>query len=92
MEALASGLPVLCSHNGGTKELVKDSGVIIELEDDYEIGTELDLYDPPKVDVETIADGVLSLIEMPKIQQRNDLNISNICKQYIKAFENEDIN
>mgnify|MGYP000285726849 FL=1 len=34
VEGLSCGAPVLCSHNGGTKELVKDNGVVVQLEED----------------------------------------------------------
>jgi glycosyltransferase involved in cell wall biosynthesis len=87
VEGLASRLPVLCTHNGGTKELVKDDGVVIELEETYEIGKNVPLYKPPKVDVDIIVDGVLKLIEMPKIAPRDDLKISNTALSYSKLFK-----
>ena len=89
VEGLASGLPVLCSHNGGTKELVKDDGIVIQLEEDYEIGTRLDLYRPPKVDIRTIIKGVEKLIQMPRIETREDLKISNVALKYSKLFLEE---
>ena len=87
IEGLASGLPVLCSHNGGTKELVKDDGIIIKLEEDYKIGTRLDLYSPPKVDCEIIVKGIQEIIETPKIKAREDLKISNVAIQYKNLFK-----
>ena len=73
---------MLCSHNGGTKELVKDDGIIIELEEDYKIGTRLDLYSPPKVDIEIIVKGIQDIIEMPLVTNRDDLKISNVALKY----------
>jgi glycosyltransferase involved in cell wall biosynthesis len=87
VEGLASGLPVLCSHNGGTKELVKGDGIILELEEDYILGSELDLYSPPQVDISSIVDGVLRIVDMPRIKTRNDLKIKNTAIQYIKDFK-----
>ena len=87
VEGLASGLPVLCSHNGGTKELVKEDGIVIQLEEDYKIGEEVPLYRPPKVDIEIISDAVLRLIEMPKIKTREDLKIKNTALSYSKLFD-----
>ena len=87
VECLASRLPVLCSHNGGTKELVKDDGIIIKLEEDYKYGSMVRLYSPPKVDTNIIVEGVLKLLEMPKIQERKDLRISNCASKYIKLFK-----
>jgi len=87
VEGLACGLPVLCSHNGGTKELVKNDGIIIQLEEDYQIGTMLDLYKPPKVDTNIIINGVKELIELPKIKVREDLKIKNTAIKYKKLFK-----
>ena len=87
VEGLASGLPVLCSHNGGTKELVKDDGIVIQLEEDYAIGTPLQLYQPPKVDVNIIIQGVKELIEMPKLKDREDLKIRNVALKYKEIFK-----
>lgn len=86
-EALACRLPVLCSHNGGTKELVKDDGIVIQIEEDYKYGEMVDLYHPPKVDTNIIVEGVLKLLEMPKIKLREDLKISNTALQYKKIFK-----
>ncbi|UCG68771.1 MAG: glycosyltransferase [Thermoplasmata archaeon] len=35
VEALTSGLPGLCTRNGGTKEIVRSNGIIIQCEEDY---------------------------------------------------------
>jgi glycosyltransferase involved in cell wall biosynthesis len=86
VEGLASGLPVLCSHNGGTKELVKDDGIILELEEDYVIGTELDLYTPPPISLDLLIEGILQILYMPKIKRRNDLKINDIALKYSRVF------
>ena len=85
-EGLACGLPVLCSHNGGTKELVKDDGVIIQIEEDYEYGTRVPLYDPPKVDTNIIVEGVLQVLEKGRIEPREDLRIANVAEKYADIF------
>lgn len=87
VEALASRLPVLCTHNGGTKELVKNDGVIIKLEEDYKVGEMVDLYNPPKVNTEIIVNGILKLLEKPKIQKRKDLDIKNTGLEYSKLLK-----
>ena len=94
VEGLASGLPVLCSSNGGTKEIVKDDGIVMQIEEDYNIGEELDLYQPPNVDSEIIADSVLQIINMNKSIDRCDLKIANVAKKYKKALSipNESVN
>lgn len=87
VEGLACGLPVLCSHNGGTKELVKDNGVVIQLEEDYIPGTEVDLRKPPEVDRNIIIEGILELVEKPKDFVRDDLKIENVAKQYYNILK-----
>lgn len=87
VEGLASGLPVICSHNGGTKELVKNDGVVIKLEEDYKYGKMVDLYHPPKVDINIIVEGILKVLDMPKIQERKDLKITSTSLQYINLFK-----
>ncbi len=87
VEGLACGLPVLCSHNGGTHELVKDNGITLNLEEDYSMGTPVDLYNPPEVDVEIIVNGILDILEKPSGFHRPDLAISNVANQYIKLLK-----
>ena len=86
VEGLASRLPVLCTHNGGTRELVKNDGLVIQLEENYKMGQMVDLYRPPKIDNNIIVEGILKIIEMPKIDTRKDLNIKNTALQYKKLF------
>ena len=86
VEALACGVPVMCSHNGGTPELVRDSGVVLQLEEDYEFGSLVPLYSPKKVDNEAIIKGILEVLEMPKGFTRPDLFISHTAQQYDKHF------
>lgn len=84
VEALSCGTPVLCSHNGGTKELVKNDGVTIQLEEDYEIGTKVPLYNPPDVDTEILVEGILEVLEKPKGFKRPDLDIETVASNYEK--------
>jgi len=53
VEALSQGTPVICSEQGGTKELVQNFGII--LKENQEYNYELVNYEnPPKVDVTQI--------------------------------------
>ena len=52
IEALSCGVPVLTSHNGGTRELIERwSGLTIKLEDDYKTGETYPYYSPPEIDI-----------------------------------------
>ena len=87
VEALACGVPVLCSDNGGTKELVRDNGTIICLEDKYEIGTRVPLYSPPKVDIDVVVDGIVKTLKLEKGFSRDDLKISEVATKYLGLME-----
>lgn len=82
VEALACGLPVLCSHNGGTNELVKNSGLIMELEETYNFN-KVSLYKPPTPDPALVAQGMMELLEWKEPIYRPDLSIDQVAKQYI---------
>lgn len=83
VEALACGLPVLSSHNGGTKELVKDDGIILRLEDDYNFNR-VALYKPPVPDSNIVFKGMQDILDWNKKVVRPDLKIENVAKQYME--------
>ena len=90
VEALASGLKVVCSSNGGTHEIVKGDGIVLQLEDDYKYGEMVDLYNPPEVDINSIVDGILKCLELPKYEdelKREDLRIKNVATRYSNLFK-----
>ncbi len=65
VEALCCGLPVLCTHNGGTKELVRDNGIVIKCEEDFNF-KEVDLYNPPKCDKRVVAEAIGEILSWNK--------------------------
>lgn len=87
-EFLACGLPVLCSHNGGTKEIVKKDGITLKLEQDYEFNR-VDLYHPPKPNVSIVYKGMQDILDWSSKVYRPDLNIKYTVKQYIKFMVEE---
>lgn len=82
VEALGCGLPVLCGHNGGTRELVRDSGIVLKLEEDYNF-QRVALYSPPEPDPGIVADGMKELLEWDRPIVRPDLYIDHVARQYI---------
>ena len=64
----------------------KEDGVVIQIEEDYEYGTRVPLYSPPKVDSNIIVEGVLNVLEMGKVESREDLRISNVAEKYANLF------
>jgi len=83
VEALCCGLPVLCSHNGGTKELVRDDGIILRLEDDYDFSC-VNLYSPPTPDTDKVAEGMFNILKWDRPVVRSDLSIESVADSYIK--------
>ncbi len=81
VEALCCGLPVLCTHNGGTKEIVRDNGVIIKCEEDYNF-KKVALYNPPKCEKKTVAAGIEKILAWNKTVDATDLQINHIALKY----------
>lgn len=84
IEALSQGTPIICSSVGGTKEIVKNYGIILnEKEYNYELS---DYDNPPEIDISIIG----------KLPSRHDLkfegikesiDINNIAKKYLQVLE-----
>lgn len=80
-EMLACGMPVLCSHNGGTKEIVKDDGIVLKLEEDYKYNR-VPLYKPPQPDMDTLYWGMQEILRK-KVSDRPDLYMNRVVDEYI---------
>lgn len=81
VEALSQGCPIICTNSGGTQEIVKENGLIIQETNEYNY--ELTDYDKPyPID--------LSNFSLPneKIVVNSDfLEIEKVAKEYLKVFE-----
>jgi glycosyltransferase involved in cell wall biosynthesis len=88
IEALSCGVPVLTSHNGGTRELIERwSGLTIKLEDDYRTGEAYPYYNPPEIDIGNLSSGILNVLKIGKGFKRPDLDIENIAKRYLELMK-----
>jgi glycosyltransferase involved in cell wall biosynthesis len=88
IEALSCGVPVLTSHNGGTRELIERwSGLTIKLEDDYRTGETYPYYSPPEIDIGNLSAGILNVLKIGKGFKRPDLDIENIAKRYLEVMK-----
>lgn len=82
IESLSQGTPVICTDQGGTKELVKEHGIILK-EEPY--GFELTDYDdPPRVDVTQITE---PLPHRTTLGPHADIDIQTVAERYEKALE-----
>jgi len=85
VEAICCGCNVICSSSGGTPEIVKSSGFIVE-DEDFDFRP-TDLYNPPKLNIDLIANNLREKIAESKFEDRYDLSIEQSAKEYISFFE-----
>ena len=87
VEGLACGLNVLCSNLGGTKEIVKDDGVVLDIDRwDFkpisaDAFSKLDNLNP-----QAVAQGIHDLIKIKKRANRTDLDIKLVAGKYADIF------
>ncbi|KKN24740.1 hypothetical protein LCGC14_0891870 [marine sediment metagenome] len=85
IEALTAGKPVLGNNVGGTPELIKDSGVIIEIDPPlkYKMFT---MKNPDKVSSAKVAAGIHQMLNTTWNIDRQDLSMKHCAKQYYDYF------
>ena len=85
VEAQVAGLPVICTDQGGTKEVLQNGIVLKDSLFNYK---PVNLKKPPVVGTDKIVEAIKSIIKGDYQKKRvNGLYIKNIAKQYIKFFE-----
>ncbi len=86
VEAIVARCPIIYTKSGGHHELAKDSGIGVM--DTYWQWDLIDLYDPPELNREEVADAMIKLqkdkIEYPACDR---LDIKNVAGKYIEYFE-----
>lgn len=86
VEAIACGLPVLCSHNGGTKEIVRSNGIVIQCEEEYDF-RKTAVYKPPKCDKAIVAKGIEQILCWNKPVETSYLCIENVADEYWQFYK-----
>lgn len=82
VEAITCDTPVICSSDGGTKEVVGNFGLILKEDQNYQF--QLTNYDsPPSIDVKQVK------FPLPEKQslKKNDVSIEESVKKYLKVFD-----
>jgi len=86
IEGLACGLNILCTNLGGTKELVKNDGIVLDID-------QWDFKPRPFNNIDSvspsiIAKGIHKLIKL-RVQRsdRKDLDISTCAKKYLETIK-----
>ena len=89
VEALCLNVPVLCTNQGGTRELIEISngGIVSNADDEFNFEP-VDLYNPPKPNMNILYEDAVRLIEnlefyKNKINTRM-ININNVAKKYVE--------
>lgn len=91
VEAMAAGCNIVCSDQGGTKELLTSANTDFCVTDKEYDFKPIDLNKPPKLNVLRLADAIENKVEYagerdgPEDPHRID--IDTIAKKYIKFFE-----
>lgn len=84
VEGLSCGLNVLCTNLGGTREIVKGNGIVLETDQwDYKVMKYADL---DNLDPKLVSDGINKLLNIKERAERPDLDISNSGNQYINIL------
>lgn len=88
VEALACGVPVITTHNGGTPELIRNSGAIIKSDPDYDMKF-IDFGKLPQVDEKLAANAVAMILENKEsyAEERPDLSMEHCGQQYVDFFK-----
>lgn len=89
IEALACGIPVVCSNQGGTHELIEMTGGGIVVQADEPFGFQpLELYRPPPPDSHIVLKGVLEAVmrrqELSAKINRSTIDINLVARRYVK--------
>lgn len=91
-EALASGLPVVCTNQGGTRELVEmtNGGIVVEVDDDFTF-CEVDLYHPPSPEPAILLKGVMEAVtkrgQIIAGMKREAVGIDAVARRYVQFAE-----
>lgn len=84
-EALCAGCRVICTDQGGTKELVKDNGTVVI--DKPWNGKPINLEHPPSLDKNAMAEAIRFEFANEKTVDAGYLDIDKLAKDYVKFFE-----
>lgn len=88
VEAINHKCPVICSNEGGTKELVYPSGgIVLQLDEPYDYNP-VDLYHPPAIDINRVAEAMRSVAANRPAIISDQVNLDIIADRYKTVLEN----
>lgn len=88
VESLASGIPVICTNQGGTRELIEKTkgGIIVEADAPFQFKP-VDLYHPPVPDQNALLNATITMVEHRKefasAIDRTAIDIDFVAQRYV---------
>jgi len=87
VEAINQLCPVICSNEGGTHELVRPSGgIVLNLDQPYNL-MPVDLYHPPKINLNMVAEAMVSVSQNRPEIKNNHVDLNTTAQKYKAVFE-----
>ena len=92
IEALACGLPVVCTNQGGTGGIVErtNGGIVVEADEPY-LFNKVDLYNPPRPHIEGVIEAVLEIFRhydrFRKAINYERIDIDGVAREYVRFVE-----
>lgn len=88
VEALVAGLPVICTANHGVSEIVKNSGIIVDIDDPIDKKHFYRAMNKPIKNIQPVYDALDQILFTDFIFPKPEhLYIENIAKQYYDAIK-----
>jgi glycosyltransferase involved in cell wall biosynthesis len=83
IEGLACGLNVLCTNLGGTPELVKDNGVILDVDEFWKTKyLKKSMADLDRLNSKDVAKGIHQLLKKKTRPDGSEFDIKKVAKSY----------
>ena len=92
VESLACGVPVICTNQGGTRELIEKTkgGIVVEADTPFPFKP-VNLYHPPVPDQNALVKAIITMVEGRKkfavCIDRTALDIDNVAQRYVDFVE-----
>lgn len=84
VEAIGCGLPVLHTANGGTPEIVKDQGIKIPVDGDWNFKF---MKSVDEIDPKVTASALEKLVKLPPTTLRTELTMGYVADRYLDFFK-----
>lgn len=92
IEAIACNLPVICTNQGGTREIVEktNGGIVVRADDDFNFQP-IELYNPPKPNIELIVNSMYEMSDnLDFYKQRintKSIDINFVASEYFNFIK-----